>query len=243
MVSQPVPAWPGSAQAEPIFPGCPLCGAPPLNRTWRFDVELEHDCNCHFHNELAYVRAMQVLWRKYQVEHLFTQRLPQGYRHCTLENYRPDPRSRLALEAAQQLHPGQSLYLWGSSRRGKTHLAVAALRRLVSQGQRGKFWGEVELLQAYYRAFQHDEPPPDPLPYDALVLDDFGKAKPSDYVRMEVYGLLEHYAAHGKTLIVTSNYDPTTAALRLSQRETDLAGPIAARLGRDLVVCLDGNPG
>jgi DNA replication protein DnaC len=179
---------------------------------------------------------MAVLWREHQATRLLLEKIPPGYQHCAFENYRVDATNRLAWEAAKHLERGQFLYLWGGTRLGKTHLAVATLRRLATPGRPVKFWGEVELFTQFYSAYQNNQQPPDPTIYDLLVLDDIGKIKPSDYVYTQMYALIETFHAHQKTLILTSNYDPLTAATRLARGDADAAGPIAARLGKDLVI-------
>jgi DNA replication protein DnaC len=228
-----------ATQNQPAFPCCPLCKAPTLNASWRFAAELEHDCNCRYYNETVYLQTMTALWREWHEQlraGLLLEQLPQGYRSCTFDNYRVDAANRLAWEAGQRLEQGQFLYLWGSTRLGKTHLAVATLKRLAQRGRSVKFWGEVELLRQFYMAFQHNQHPPDPTNYDVLVLDDIGKIKPSDYAYAQLYALIEHFHAHQKTLILTSNYDPLTAATRLARGDADAAGPIASRLGNGIVV-------
>lgn len=116
-------------------------------------------------------------------------------------------------------------FLTGDCGLGKTHLAVAILRKLMQQGNvchGGSVWrdgrwkpaklfyvvpdmlGEMQSMYTFNQnvdgfvsALQHQ-----PL----LVLDDLGAEKPSDWTYLSLYRIIAYREANHKSLIVTSNF-------------------------------------
>lgn len=237
------PFWEGPAspvEHDPSLPPCPVCGAAALKSSYRFAEDLSHDCECLVSQEAAYYRGLKDLWRGRVESERFVAALPPRYRSCRLEGYLPTPANQEALNACRELRMGDFLYLHGRPGRGKTHLAVGAAYRLARQGYRALFVGEAEYMEKLYRSFRSGGEPPDYTWAEVLVLDDFGKIKPSDFAYQSLYALIEHANAHCKTLIVTSNYEPGTAACRVSGSNDEAAEALLSRLAQGYVVEVRG---
>lgn len=222
------------------LPPCPLCQAPARDGVYRSPFDLAHDCDCLATAPEAYTRALLRLWHERLCLERFLAGLPRRYREFTFEGYTPHRGVEQALAAAAGLGVSEWLYLWGPPGRGKTHLAVAAARRLASQGHRTLFLSEAAYLEALYHSFRGGGEPPDYREAEALVLDDLGKIKPTEFAYQTLYALFEHFYSEGKTLIVTSNYAPVQAAQRLAMGEPEAASALASRLGQGQVFALGG---
>lgn len=225
---------------DPSLPPCPVCGAAALKSPYRFAEDLSHDCECLITQEAAYYRGLKDLWKGRVESERFLAALPPRYGSYRLEGYLATPANQEALNACRELRMGDFLYLHGRPGRGKTHLAVGAAYRLARQGYRALFLGEAAYLEALYRSFRGGGEPPDYSWADVLVLDDLGKIKPSEFAYQSLYALIEHANAHRKTLIVTSNYEPGTAACRISGKSDEAAEAILSRLAQGYVVEVGG---
>ncbi|GAB4235837.1 MAG: hypothetical protein Kow00109_09180 [Acidobacteriota bacterium] len=104
---------------------------------------------------------------------------------------------------------------------GKTHLAVAILRRLVEEkGVHGRFVDESELLRRLQFSYGPDSPDTERdvvLPLmetELLVWDDLGTGRPTDWVRETLRIILNHRYTEGRLTILTTNYRLETADTR-----------------------------
>ena len=110
----------------------------------------------------------------------------------------------------------ESLYLFGDPGTGKTHTACALLMKAVRQGMtalyatRGKLGGtsfdERENLFAKMRRV------------DVLCIDDLGKAETSEWANALAFRAIDERYGTGKTIIVTSNYNPNDLAAALARK-------------------------
>lgn len=137
--------------------------------------------------EAAYYRALA---RRQHLER-FLASLPDGYRGLSFDTFVRETGNAEALAAAQRLQKGEFLYLHGQPGRGKTHLAVAAARRLVEGGLAGLFLGEAAYFEALYQAFRGEGKAPEYSQAEVVVLDDLAKIRPSDFAYQTLYALLE----------------------------------------------------
>ena len=163
-------------------------------------------------------------------------RIPQRYRHCNFESYEADlqydhgnPReltlwrhsleqAKVVVEAFARDFPvgtEHGLLLMGNCGVGKTHLAVAVLRRLVLRGHSGLFYDYRELLKEIQASYNSEnlvtemgvlEPV---LTTEVLLLDDLGSSKPSAWALETVGHVLNtRYNQNRMTLLTTNYLDP-----------------------------------
>lgn len=165
-------------------------------------------------------------------------RIPRRYQHCTLENFtaynesleRAIHQSRRMADTFPAINRG--LFFEGQPGVGKTHLAVAILKRVIEgAGARGLFYDtrdllrvirstydpsirttELEILQPVMRA-------------DLLVLDDLGAEKTSEWVEETMNLIVNTRYSEKRATIFTSNYedipddgDPNSLLFRIGHR-------------------------
>ena len=140
---------------------------------------------------------------------------------------------------------GESVLLVGPPGRGKTGIAVLALRRLLQRDTKARMAGYhyVPDLLARLRSFMGDDPTrrsdedrnsSESLLYahlmapQMLMLDDLGAEKPSDWVREQILRILRGRDSLDVGVIVTSN-------LELEQRKGSRAPSLALYYGTRIV--------
>lgn len=158
----------------------------------------------------------------------------------------PRPTEREA-QAWAELSSGRcrGLYLWGPVGRGKTWfaqgVAMAAAeagstaRVLTDEGMADELLGVVKERELYAAARRRLERA------GLLVLDDLGKAKPTDWVLQQVYAVLDRRYGAMLPVVATSQYplDRLVGALaRLGGKE--MAEAIMSRLSSCATMHLDG---
>lgn len=153
--------------------------------------------------------------------------VPDRYKDCKIENYKLNlPATHPSHERARAMAKkfvedwktrDRGLLFVGPVGVGKTHLAVAILRRLVEEcGVHGMFCDFSDLLeriQATFSKANSDSADEVIAPYrdaDLLVLDELGARRPTDWVRDVLYGLINTRYNRRRITIVTSNYGDTT---------------------------------
>lgn len=147
----------------------------------------------------------------------FASKLPLRFRDCTLESYVPDSPDRAEarlwcdgyLKCFDRSRPG--VFITGPVGCGKTHLAVGVARELAKKGLRARFLNTQAYLEKLRTSYGGNVSCPDPRRIsetcDVLVLDDIGVEKPSEWVREQLFSLID--GAYGNRLVVlaTSNHD------------------------------------
>jgi DNA replication protein DnaC len=94
---------------------------------------------------------------------------------------------------------------------GKTHLAVATVRRLIEKGFSTVFWDYQTLLERIRASYNEETRGSDRNAYqsaldaEVLLLDDLGAYRSSDWVEDVVTGIITYRCNHKKPLIATTN--------------------------------------
>jgi DNA replication protein DnaC len=182
-------------------------------------------------------------------------RIPKSYWGCTLETYDTDypgadPSQARALLTARKFceaYPvdtaGKGILFVGSLGSGKTHLAVAVLRRLIGErGAHGIFCDYGALIKDIQMSYNSSLTLSefsllDPiLSTEILVLDDIGAQKPSDWVRDNFAHILNTRYNNRLTTIITTNFPDLAAGsgemtdTERSAREQTLGDRIGDRI-------------
>jgi len=175
---------------------------------------------------------------------LMRARIPERYRHCDFENFETDndienvareqlqvwnrslAQAKLVVQRFAQEFPYPSgnengLLLMGPCGAGKTHLAVSALKQIVSRGHSGIFYDYRDLLKQIQDSYNAESQSTElsvlepVLKAELLVLDDVGSSKPSLWALETVGHVLNTRYNEKRVTVLTTNYldtDPTAGA-------------------------------
>ena len=164
--------------------------------------------------------------------------IPEIYQSATFDNFETkDNDSGQELYAARQkilqyahefpLGQKPGLLIMGDTGRGKTHLAVAALRRIIDKGFQGAFLDYQTLLERILSSFDRTSGSSDKEAYrtaldaEVLLLDDLGARRISDWVEDTVTSVVTHRYNHRKPLIATTNLPDPDAGDRRTMKMPD----------------------
>lgn len=220
---------------------CPLCNGTGWKLLERDGLSAVDRCECQ-----ATERA-QMAESKSNV--------PPLYQKASFDNFllpRDNPPAKEALSQvmniarayAREFPTGDKLGLLfvGDPGVGKTHLAVAALRTLISRGFEGLFFDYQNLLERIKAGYDATSGSADreafrtALDAEVLLLDDLGAHRVTDWVEDTVTSIITYRCNNRKALIATTNLADPDAGSVIVQRSSDAGGvryktTLAERIG------------
>lgn len=154
--------------------------------------------------------------------------IPRRFAECTFDNFAVEAGTRPMLEAARRYSEslpavdGKGLVLVGPVGVGKTHLVVALVKAAVQREVKTSFLAVPELL-AEMRAAMRTELGPEAVmervqDVALLVLDDLGAERVTDWVREQLYRLINHRYERLLPVLATSNLTPDELEAQLGER-------------------------
>lgn len=160
--------------------------------------------------------------------------LGERYKNCLLSTYKPQNKTQAKIMKAIKANPKGSYFLFGDYRSGKTHLMASQFASLLIEEKlaNARWVEEVRLIKELRQKQIEDyyQPCVDIVSVEKanflhLFIDDLGKTKPTEFVRQELYCLLNAVYKRNFCLSITSNF-----SLEVLGQEDFLGGAIVRRI-------------
>lgn len=212
---------------------CPQCGGSGWRQANRDGISAVERCQC-----VSTARAGRLL----EVANI-----PPLFRQATFDNFTTQPENpvthrilqtavTIAASYAREYPYGtkkQGLMFIGDPGTGKTHLAVAVMKRLIARGFECVFFDYQNLLERIRSSYDQAsgaaqrEAYQTALDCEVLVLDDLGAHRVTDWVEDTVTSLITYRYNQNKPLITTTNLRDSEAGD--ASMSTGVAGDLANR--------------
>ena len=210
---------------------CPNCGGSGWKIIERADLSGAERCDCVFGERARRLEENAAI--------------PPLYRNASFDNFalpRDNPIGHrelanvlLTVKAFSREFPT------GEPGTGKTHLAVAALRILISRGFEGLFFDYQNLLDRIRAGYNQASGSADREAYrfaldtEVLLLDDLGAHRVTDWVEDTVTSIITYRCNNKKPLIATTNLpDPDAGSVMMDRSalgKPDYKTSLADRIG------------
>ncbi len=218
---------------------CPECGGSGWKIVERDELSGAERCDCVYGaraKRLEENAAIPPLYRNASFDNFVLPRdNPIGHRELANVLLTVKGFSR---EFPTDKRPG--LLLIGEPGTGKTHLAVAALRILISRGFEGLFFDYQNLLDRIRTGYNQASGAADREAYrfaldaEVLMLDDLGAHRVTEWVEDTVTSIITYRCNNRKPLIATTNLpdpDAGSAMFDMSHCKFDYKTSLADRIG------------
>lgn len=159
--------------------------------------------------------------------------IPARYANSTLDSFDPQLTGKPALFMLRKYvadhrpgEPNRGFILWGPVGRGKTHLAVGALRALIFQhGVSARFVEFSHLLADIKTTFGVSGAAAEVLrplvECDILLIDELGKGRNTEFEGTVLDEIVSRRYNAGSTILGTTNYEPSAATGRATANLAD----------------------
>lgn len=192
-------------------------GHPKFGKAVKCECRLARDKEAH----------RQRLWEQSNIGRLV------GYQEMSFESFEfwhPGVQKAYGAASSFANTPRSWLVLQGPNGCGKTHLAVAAAKQCLDNGQAVLFGRVPDLLDNLRNTFSHSSDESFEEEFckirdaEVLVLDDLGAESDSSWAAEKLYRLVDYrYCARSRTVITTNNINLAKIDSRISSRLGDVS--------------------